>query len=365
VAIVRLAFICQAIDRADPVHATTARWVEVLAGKGAVDRVFVLALRTGRYRLPGNVEVREFGARNRPATLARFYREVVRALRGGIDCFFIHQGGPYPLLLLPLKLVLTKPVYQWKAHPLIGRAMAFYARWCDTKVFTSTRAAFPMELPKVRVVGQGIDTEFFRVMDVTKSADLVTVGRVSPIKRVAEMASAVAAANGRYGTSYRLDVVGPILPGDERYLAQVLRLIADRGAGESIRFTGPIDQGELPQVLNRHRAFLHFSECSRGHGVRVAGHLDERCRQGDPAGGAESAAHCWTGRSGFTGGYASSGSDHERHGPSSDRKAIETGGDPGPQRGDALRQDPRRDGCLRWEAIADPCEMPSSASGAG
>jgi glycosyltransferase involved in cell wall biosynthesis len=260
VAIVRLAFICQAIDRADPVHATTARWVEVLAGKGAVDRVFVLALRTGRYRLPGNVEVREFGARNRPATLARFYREVVRALRGGIDCFFIHQGGPYPLLLLPLKLVLTKPVYQWKAHPLIGRAMAFYARWCDTKVFTSTRAAFPMELPKVRVVGQGIDTEFFRVMDVTKSADLVTVGRVSPIKRVAEMASAVAAANGRYGTSYRLDVVGPILPGDERYLAQVLRLIADRGAGESIRFTGPIDQGELPQVLNRHRAFLHFSD---------------------------------------------------------------------------------------------------------
>jgi glycosyltransferase involved in cell wall biosynthesis len=260
VAIVRVAFICQAIDRSDPVHATTARWVEVLARKGAVDRVFVLALRTGRYRLPDNVEVREFGAANRPATLARFYREVAWALRRGIDCFFIHQGGPYPLLLLPVKLMLTKPVYQWKAHPVISRPMAFYARWCDTKVFTSTRSAFPMELPKVRVVGQGIDTELFRVMEVSKSADLVTVGRVSPIKRVAEMASAVAVANERYGTSYRLDVVGPILPGDEPYVAHVRGLIAELGAQQSIRLTGPIDQGELPRVLNGHRAFLHFSD---------------------------------------------------------------------------------------------------------
>jgi glycosyltransferase involved in cell wall biosynthesis len=232
-----------------------------LAAKRVVDRVYVLALRTGRYKVPDNVEVRRFGASSRQATLAGFYREVAWTLRQGIDCFFIHQGGPYPLLLLPFKLVLGKPVYQWKAHPLISGRMAFYARWCDTKIFTSTRAAFPMDLDKVRVVGQGVDTELFRVLEeIPRSIDLVTVGRVSPIKRVVEMVRAVLRASEQSGRAHRLDVIGPVLPPDERYVAGIREIISEHGAEEHIRFTGPTEQDQLPRTLNRYRAFLHFSD---------------------------------------------------------------------------------------------------------
>ena len=96
----RAVFVCQAVDRDDPILATTIRWIEALARQPAVYRVTVLALRTGRHELPAAVDVRRFGRSNRLGTLFGFYGEVARSLRDRPDFFFIYQGGPYPLLLL-------------------------------------------------------------------------------------------------------------------------------------------------------------------------------------------------------------------------------------------------------------------------
>src|SRR4051794_20405260 len=110
----RVVFICQAVDEDDPVLPTTVRWIESLAGKDGVDRVKVLALRCGRFDLPGNVEVECFGHPNRIRALAAFYRGVMRSLRDRPDLFFIYQGGPYPLLLMPPKLLRGIPIVHWK-----------------------------------------------------------------------------------------------------------------------------------------------------------------------------------------------------------------------------------------------------------
>jgi glycosyltransferase involved in cell wall biosynthesis len=260
-------FICQAVDRDDPVLASTVGWIEALAAKPSVDRVRVLALRTGRHDLPGDVTVHRFGRRSSLPRLVAFYRELARALRPRPDLFFVYQGGPYPLLLLPPKLLLGIPVVQWKAHPVITRAMAFYARWCDDLVFTSTAAAFPMDLPNVRPVGQGIDPEVFRLEDGPLAGDLITVSRVSPRKRVEEMVTAVAHANREFGTQYRLDVYGPTLPGDEAYLARVEGLIDRLEVRDRVTLHGPVSHARLPALLNGHRAFLNFAETALDRSV--------------------------------------------------------------------------------------------------
>ena len=197
----RAVFVCQAVDRDDPILATTIRWIEALARQPAVSRVTVLALRTGRHELPAAVEVRRFGRSNRLGTLFGFYGEVARSLRDRPDFFFIYQGGPYPLLLLPTRLLRRTAVVQWKAHPAISRAMAFYARYCDDLIFTPTRASFPLDLPKVRAVGHGVDTELFRPRQVPIIGDLISVSRIAPRKRIAEMITAVVGANRKFGTA--------------------------------------------------------------------------------------------------------------------------------------------------------------------
>jgi glycosyltransferase involved in cell wall biosynthesis len=255
----RTVFICQALDREDPVLPTTVRWVEALAGKGTVEHVSVLALRTGRYQLPANVEVERFGRSNRLATTAAFYRALAGATRRRPDFFFVYQGGPYPALLLPLKVLRGIPIVQWKAHPVINRKMSFYARRCDDLILTSAAAAFPMDLAKVKVIGQGVDTERFQIEERPPLGDLIAVGRISPTKRVVEMIEAVVQSNRSHGTGYTFNVYGPTLPADERYAADIEQLIDQLEAREYVTLNGPVSQEQLPSLLNAHRACLNFS----------------------------------------------------------------------------------------------------------
>jgi len=256
----KVVFICQAADRDDPVQATTVRWIEALDRKRSVEQVAVLALRTGRHDLPSRIEVNRFGRPGKLATLVAFYRLLWRAVRRHRpDFFFVHQTGPYPLLLLPFKLVWRTPIVQWVAHPAVAGATLFSARWCDDLVVTSARAAVPTALPKVQVVGQGVDTEFFRPRDEPRKGDLIAVCRIAPRKRVDQMIRAVASANREQGTDYLLNVYGPHLPGDRAYLVELERLLDELDARRWVAIHGPVRQEELPTLLNSHRACLNFS----------------------------------------------------------------------------------------------------------
>jgi glycosyltransferase involved in cell wall biosynthesis len=253
-------FISQAVDRDDPVVPHTLRWIEALARKPSVGHTSVLALRTGRYELPGNVDVYRFGRSNRLATLLAFYRGVLRSLHRRPDFFFVHQGGPYPLLLVPFRTLSRIPIVQWKAHSVITRTMAFYARRCDDLIFTATRASVPMSIPKVRVVGHGIDTHVFCCKPRARVGDLIAVCRIAPTKRIEQMVRAVAHANRTYGTGYRLDVYGPTLPGDEAYAAGIEALIDSLGARAWVALRGPVLHERVPDLLNGNRACLNFTQ---------------------------------------------------------------------------------------------------------
>lgn len=254
--------ICQAVDRDDPVSATLVRWIRALARDPGVARVRVLALRVGRYDLPENVTVVDLGV-GKATRLWNFYVEVIRAIsRRQADFFFVLQGGPYPALLLPVKLLTGRRVYQWKTHSHVSRRMAFSARWCDDLVFTATPSSFPLDLPNVRVVGHGIDLDLFRppAADVTATADLVTVGRVTPVKRIDRIVAALGVVRDMTGHACSLDVCGPELDGDRHYRADLDALVARLEMSDAVRFVGAVPQDELQAVLGRHRAAVSFSD---------------------------------------------------------------------------------------------------------
>ena len=138
----RIVFICQTVDERGPTQAGTIRWLAEFAARPEVDSITVIALRKGTFNLPSHVDVRAIGGGSRLTTVLRLYREVVRSAWAGLDLFFVYQSGPYPWLLLPFRLILRKPVYQWMAHPAVSPMMRFNARFADRKVFTSTSRAF-------------------------------------------------------------------------------------------------------------------------------------------------------------------------------------------------------------------------------
>jgi glycosyltransferase involved in cell wall biosynthesis len=262
VAVLRPVVICQAVDEDDPVSATLVRWIRSLAADPSVAGVRVLALRVGRFELPGSVAVVDLGV-GKATRLRNFYVQVAQAIRRReADFFLVLQGGPYPALLLPVKLLTGRRVYQWKTHSHVSRRMAFYARWCDDLVFTATPSSFPLDVPNVRVVGHGIDLELFHPEpgDGPARADLVTVGRVTPVKRLDRLVVALGAARDSRGRAWSLDVCGPELAGDHQYRAGLDDLVGRLRLSDAVHFLGAVPQDELRAVLGSHRAAVSFSD---------------------------------------------------------------------------------------------------------
>jgi glycosyltransferase involved in cell wall biosynthesis len=262
--------VCQAVDADDLILASTVRWLRVLADRRDVGRIGVITLRAGAYDLPRNVEVVDIGSgRGRAGRLVAFYRAVRRMTRDKlIDAFFIYQGGPYPALLLPYRVIAGIPIFQWKAHPYVSWPMWFYARFCDTRVFTSTPGAFPLDLPNVSVVGNGIDVEQFSFRPVERTGDLVTVGRVSRSKRIEQMLDALDAYGQRFGQVPSLDVVGPRL--DEAYADELTARAAALGLAPHVTFVGGIARSALPEALSRYRVFVNASTTALDRAVLEA-----------------------------------------------------------------------------------------------
>ncbi|HEY3248632.1 MAG TPA: glycosyltransferase family 4 protein [bacterium] len=256
-----LLFVCLSADAADPVHATAVRWIEILAGRAEIDHLAVLTLHAGEISAPPNVTIRVFRGRSRMGTAWKFYREVSRAMQRGIDAFFVYQSGPYPVLLWPVTLWHRLPLYYWKAHPRISTWTWLSARFVATKVFTPTPASLPLSLPNVVVVGHGIDvTRFSPVPGASPQRDIVTIGRVAPVKRVDAMLAALARCNARFGSRLRLDVYGPTLPKDDGYRRDLDRLVEELGLSTLVAFHGPVAQSEVPEILASYRLSLNFSD---------------------------------------------------------------------------------------------------------
>ena len=256
----RLVFICQAVDEDHPALATEVRRIRTLATRPRVRRVQVIALRSGRFTLPDNVSVRDLGGGPRLLRLFAFYVEVFRALSRGVDAFYICRSGPYPALLLPFRLLLRKPVYQWYNHPHIGAALRLYARFCDTKIFTPTPSAFPLRSPKVHIVGAGQDTARFRPTGREPDSDVVTVGRIAPVKGLESAIRLVAECGEKNGRPYGLDIYGVVYEQERTYYQTLVKLTRELRMSERVRLHDPVKQDDLPGILGRHRVFLSFSD---------------------------------------------------------------------------------------------------------
>ena len=173
----KLLVTAQALDRNDPVCGFLDRWIAEIARR--VHGVVVIAGKVGRHS--NGLEVvslgKETGA-GRPARLKTFFREALS--KRDIDAALVLQIPETAVALGPIFKARGIPVYLWYAHrscPAALRASLPFVR----RVFTSHEHAMRLPSPKRIVIGQGIDTEFFRPGPGTHE-DVLCVGRISRIK---------------------------------------------------------------------------------------------------------------------------------------------------------------------------------------
>jgi glycosyltransferase involved in cell wall biosynthesis len=189
----RLVFLTQAVDPAHPALAATIPKIRALAAR--VDEVVVLAQSADGAELPGNVEVRTFGASSRPARVVQFERELVRALPG--DAVVAHMIPAYVLLAAPLVRPRRIPLLLWYTHWKATAQLRAAARLA-TAIVSVDRRSFPLDSAKVRPIGHGIDVSEFGCAERAEHdrVQALVLGRYSPSKGIETILRAVRDVDG-------------------------------------------------------------------------------------------------------------------------------------------------------------------------
>jgi glycosyltransferase involved in cell wall biosynthesis len=243
----RLIFLTQAVDPAHPALAATIPKLRALAAR--VDELVVIAQTANGAELPENVSVHTFDAASRAQRLARFERELVRALPG--DAVVAHMIPLYVLLAAPLVRPRRIPLLLWYTHWKASRQLRV-ASTLATAIVSVDRRSFPLESAKVRAIGHGIDVTEFSCSDRSTHDGAVralVLGRYSPAKGITTILRAVHDVDG-----VDVELHGAALSDLER------RHRDDVLAGFGIPLGEAVPRAELPRLFARTDVLINNME---------------------------------------------------------------------------------------------------------
>ncbi len=232
-------------DPADPVLAFACVWIRELARR--CESIDVLTMYRGDIDLPANVRVYSAGRERgwgKARRLAQFYRHLTRLLaRRRYDACFAHMMPLFAALGGPLLRLRGVPIVLWYAHrqPTVQLRVGLAMSW---RAVTSVRTSFPLETDKLRVIGQGIDTEFYAPAAAPASAKgrplALQVARLAAVKHQATTIKAVAR------TDARVSFVGGVQAGyPAAYQRELQDLSAALGIEDRCAFTGDLPPGAV------------------------------------------------------------------------------------------------------------------------
>lgn len=248
----RILFITQVVDRTDDNLGAVHGWIDALARE--VDRVHVIALRTGAVDLPPNVSTYSLGkdsGNGKVHQLRTFYSVTGRlAFQRQVDAFFPHMVPRYALLVAPYRALLNIPTVMWYAHNS-GDIKLKMANLCVDRFVTVSNDSFPLGPAKCGVVGHGVDTDLFKPSEKgnpnsTGKTRFLSLGRISPRKELDTLVSAADLLVHQWGRQDLEFVVagGPLTPSDHDYYRRIQARVKELGLAELFSFTGGIPHSE-------------------------------------------------------------------------------------------------------------------------
>lgn len=228
-----------AADADDPLLSFSLGWINRLAAH--YERIDVVTMRAGRLTTAPNVYMHSVGKEKgygEAQRAAEFYRILARLLRERrYAACFAHMMPLFALMSAPLLRPRRVPITLWYAHRQPHTILRL-ATAVSYRVVTSVAPSFPLQTPKLRVIGQGIDTEFFSPdaapSPTSNQPTIVHVARLMPIKHQATLIRALVDVPDA-GAVF----VGDVPPGvDAGYRRELETLARDLGVANRITFAG-------------------------------------------------------------------------------------------------------------------------------
>lgn len=252
--------------------AFASRWICALARK--LEFIHVITMRVGRVELPENVRVYSVGKEkgySEPRRALELYQHLFRVLRNDrIDICFSHMIPVFTVLAAPVLKLRGIPIVTWYAHPSVTWTLKLAHHLSDSMV-ASLESAYPYKRDKLRVIGQGIDTDIFTLDGAPPRNPpiILSVSRLSPVKDHLTLLKAAARLQGEQSMPFQVVIVGdPLSPRDQRYVKSLYELVRNLQIQEIVRFYEAVPMLELPEWYRR--CTVHVNMTPTGSGDKVA-----------------------------------------------------------------------------------------------
>ncbi len=267
----KLLILTQKVDMNDDVLGFMHGWIHEFSKN--CEKVIVICLQRGEYDLPNNVKVLSLGKEHNNFQFLIFNFQIKKIKyffnfykfiwqeRKNYDAVFVHMNHEYVILGGWLWKILKKKIGLWYAHGYVPRNLKRAEKLADI-IFTSTQSGFRLASKKVKVIGQGIDTEKFQMSNdkVQIKNKIISVGRVSPVKNYETLIEAVKILNGK-GVQVDIEIIGGAgTPGQEKYFNDLKEKVANIGLNNQIKFIGQVPNRDILPHLQNAKIFANMSQ---------------------------------------------------------------------------------------------------------
>jgi len=255
----KILILTQVVDRNDSVLGFFHRWIIVFSKQ--FEHIYVICLRKGEYDLPDNVSVFSLGKEeglSRARYILNFYRFLWK-LRNEYKGVLVHMNPEYVFLGGIVWRLLKKKVALWYNHKK-GSLYLRISHILPHKIFYTSSFAYSRRYSTSQMMPVGIDTDMFAKDDRIDrdKKSILSVGRVSEIKRVHELIKALRILH-KQGISVKTSIYGDPVIGQEKYFEYVKTLAAHLMDEELVTFHGGVTYAKLPDIYNRHGIFVNLT----------------------------------------------------------------------------------------------------------
>ena len=222
-------------------------WIAELAKHVAA--IDVITMYAGKYDLPEHVRVYSVGKEkgySEPRRFIEFYRIFFRLLRENrYDGCFAHMMQLFAVMAAPFLRWQNIPLILWYAHKSVTPTLRLATFFAD-RIVTASPESFRIASPKVRVIGHGIDTTRFAPRSAERAPSdrftIMTVGRISRIKRLELLIAAVAIVKQRHPEwPLRVLIVGGTATADdEQYFGKLRQQTEETDVQNIAQFVGSV-----------------------------------------------------------------------------------------------------------------------------
>ena len=224
-------------------------WINEIAKN--VDKLYIVSLRCGEYKVNDNVEVFCINQdkKSRFKTILSIWKVLkhIHKKDKNIDGYFVHMAHYFVPIVYPFAKYYNQKILLWYAHKSVPISLKIAGSLSD-KIISISSKSMRLKTDKFEAVGHGIDTANRFILQNNfrdKIKNIVTVGRISRVKNIDMIVDAFLSLQR---DDLYLYIVGDALAGnDVEYLTAIKQSIPNEYE-KNIIFTGSISFEKLPTI---------------------------------------------------------------------------------------------------------------------